>query len=171
MAKSRLHRQKFDLYERRILHAVQKDCSPPINLLSEAVGLSSSPCHRRLKALEESGVIKGYVAIVDRMALGLGFTAFAQVSLESQTREAVDMFESAVAPRDEILEAYLVSGDYDYLLKVVARDVAGFQEFLWDFLTKAPYVQKIRTLLPMRSVKETSYCPVSSAVPELESVP
>lgn len=162
LSKNQETEQSFDLYERRILRAVQKDCTPPINMLSEAVGLSSSPCHRRLKALEERGVIKGYVAIVDRIALGLGFTAFAQVSLESQTREAVDMFEAAIAPRDEILEAHLVSGDYDYLLKVVAKDVAGFQEFLWDFLTKAPYVQKIRTLLPMRSVKETTYCPVDT---------
>lgn len=153
-------RDKFDIFEKRILTLVQKDCSLPITAISEAVGMSSSPCHRRLKALEEQGVIKGYVAVIDRVAVGQGFTAFAQVSLESQTRESVDAFEKHIEPREEILEAHLVSGDYDYLLKIVARDVSSFQEFLWNFLTKVPQVDKIRTLLPMRTVKETSFCPV-----------
>ena len=154
-------RDEFDPFEKRILHLVQKDSSLPITELSEAVGMSSSPCHRRLKALEERGVIKGYVAVVDRVAMGQGFTAFAQVSLENQTREAVDAFESQIAPREEILEAHLVSGDYDYLLKIVAQDISAFQEFLWNFLTKVPQVEKIRTVLPMRTVKESSYCPVA----------
>ncbi|MBR0766526.1 Lrp/AsnC family transcriptional regulator [Bradyrhizobium japonicum] len=153
-------RDDLDSFERRILRHVQKDSSLPITALSEAVGMSPSPCHRRLKALEERGIIKGYVAIVDRMAVGQGFTAFAQVSLERQTRESVDAFESQVAPREEILEAHLVSGDYDYLLKIVARDISGFQEFLWSFLTKVPQVAKIRTLLPMRTVKESIFCPI-----------
>ena len=150
----------MDDYERRIIRALQRDGALSNNELAAEIGLSASPCHRRVKALEAAGTIKGYTAIADRKAVGCGFLAFASVSLLKQSLDHVAGFEAAVLAREEILEAHLVSGDFDFLLKIVARDMDDFQHFLMSFLTQLPQVEKIRTLLPMRSPKETTVCPV-----------
>lgn len=150
----------MDRYDRTLLRELQTDSARSNQDLAAATGLSASPCHRRVKALEADNVIVGYRAIVDRQAAGYGFLAFATVSLEKQTTDCVRAFEQAIVQREEILEAHLVSGDFDFLIKIVARDMDDFQNFIMSFLAKLPEVTKIRTLLPMHSVKETTVCPI-----------
>ena len=150
----------MDKHDRQILRLLQQSSTLPNHELAAAVGLSTSPCHRRVKALEDSGVVSDYRALVNRAAVGYGFLAFAMVTLDRQTSDCVAAFETAMLQREEVLEAHLVSGDFDFLLKVVAADMDDFQRFIMTFLAKLPEVTKIRTLLPMRSAKETTICPV-----------
>jgi len=115
----------MDRIDARILRALQTDSSRPVAELAREVGLSASACHRRVKLLEESGVIAGYAARLDRAALGFSIQAFVEITLNSQSQEALNSFETAVMRFDEILECHLTTGQADYILRVVARDVAG----------------------------------------------
>ncbi|MFT4097717.1 MAG: Lrp/AsnC family transcriptional regulator [Rhodoblastus sp.] len=151
---------EIDSIDRRILARLQRDASIQNQQLANEVGLSPSPCHRRVRALEEAGIIRGYVALLDGPAIGAGFLAYVEVRLERQAVEFSDRFEKAVFARAEILECVRVTGDYDYLLKVATRDIEAFHRFLIDTLTRIKGIANTRTSIALNRVKETTALPI-----------
>lgn len=151
---------RFDEIDRKILVALQRDGRLTNHELAEMVGLSPSPCLRRVRRLEETGVLKGYVGLVDASAVGLGITAFIRVALERQGDAQLHGFESMVAGWPEVLECYLMSGDTDYQLRVVARDLAAYEAFLREKLTKAPGIAKIQSSFAFRPVVSRTELPI-----------
>jgi len=150
----------LDPIDRRILVRLQRDASIQNQQLANEVGLSPSPCHRRVRALEEAGIIRGYVALLDGPAIGAGFLAYVEVRLERQAVEFSERFEKAVLARAEILECVRVTGDYDYLLKVATRDIETFHRFLIDTLTRIKGIANTRTSIALNRVKETTALPI-----------
>ena len=120
--------------------------------LAGQVGLSQSPCLRRVRNLEQGGVIKGYVALVDQQAVGLPVSVFVSVSLERQVERALETFEAAIRARPEVMECYLMTGDADYLLRVVAADLTAYERFLMDHLTRIEGVASIRSSFALKQV-------------------
>ena len=150
----------LDRIDRKILAALQEDGRLPNNELAERVGLSPSPCLRRVKALEEAGVIARYVALVDPASVELPVNIFVSVSLERQVEARLDGFEAAVMARPEVLECYLMTGDADYLLRVVTPDTRAYERFLQEAIFTLPVVSHIRSSFALRTVKFTTRLPV-----------
>lgn len=146
----------MDRIDIRITSELQKDSSRSIADIGAATGLSSSACHRRIRALEESGVISGYGARIDPSKIGIGVHARIDISLESQSREAMERFEAAVQLYDDILECDLVSGEADYRLRVAARDLADFDDIHRRCLAELPGVSAMHTSFVLRSIKRWS---------------
>ncbi|MEM9320122.1 MAG: Lrp/AsnC family transcriptional regulator [Pseudomonadota bacterium] len=144
----------MDDIDRRIIDRLQKNGQMSMARLSEYVGLSQSACHRRVKILRETGVISGYHASIDRKRLGLAFQAFIEVKLVSQRRSQIDEFERAVARKPEILECHLISGEFDYLMRVATTDTGSYEELYRRVLADLPCVSQLKTLLSLGSVKE-----------------
>ncbi|NQW00290.1 MAG: Lrp/AsnC family transcriptional regulator [Rhodospirillales bacterium] len=128
--------------------------------LAEQVHLSQSPCLRRVRNMETSGVIKGYVALVDQKAVGLPVSVFVNVRLEKQIEQALDVFETAVQQWSEVMECYLMTGDSDYLLRVVTSDLAAYERFLMDKLTRVPSVASINSSFALKQVTYKTALPV-----------
>ncbi len=147
---------KLDQVDRKILRLLQENAAIQNQELADAVGLSPSPCHRRVKALEQAGVIRKYVALLDGEAVGAGFVAFVEVRLERQAKAFADRFEAAIQARGEVTECSLITGDYDYILKVNARNLEDFHSFLMEFLTRIEGVANTRTVIPVKRIKETT---------------
>ena len=133
-----------------ILEHLQRDGHATVAALSEAVGLSPSPCHRRQKLLEEAGIITAYVALLDQEKVGLPISAFVSVELTSQSDERMAEFERAVADCPEIMECYEMAGSADYLLRVVAPDLHSYEEFLRTRLTRIPAVRGVRSAFALK---------------------
>ena len=140
--------------------ALQADSSRSIADLAEQVGTSPSACHRRIKALEASGVVSGYSAVLDPQRLELTLQAIVEITLTSQSREAMDRFEQAVGDFDDILECQLMSGNADYVLRVAARDLAQFDRIHRDCLSRLPGVSAMRTSFAIRTIKPWRGYPV-----------
>jgi len=155
-----LRPQSLDAIDRRILARLQDDARVANVELSEAVGLSPAPCLRRVRALEESGVIRKHVTLLDPAAVGLPVSVFVNVSLERQIEKALQRFESAILTRPEVMECYLMTGDADYLLRVVCADLAAYERFLLDHLTQIPGVASIRSSFALKQVKYSTALPV-----------
>lgn len=151
----------LDAIDRKILARLQRDSTIQNQQLASEVGLSPSPCHRRVRALEQAGFIRGYVALLDGPSIGAGFVAYVEVRLERQAVEFSERFEKAAIARAEILECVRVTGDYDYLLKVATRDIEAFHRFLIDFLTRIKGIANTRTSIAMNRVKETTALPLA----------
>src|SRR3546814_9253089 len=117
----------IDAIDRKILRALQADSRLTMQELADRVGLSVSPCHRRVKLLEERGVISGYIARVDQKALGLPVSVFISIKLARQKEEDLDRFAAAISAWEEVLDCYLMTGPRDYLLRVVAADLASYE--------------------------------------------
>lgn len=150
----------MDAVDRRILAELQTDGRLTVTELAERVQLSVSPCHRRLRALEQAGVIVGYRAQLDPAALGLHFSAMVFVTLRDGDRDAVAAFEHAVAQVPHILSAQRLFGDPDYLLHVVAVDLPAFQALYDDELSSLPKVQRLTSTLVMKSVVDNRPMPL-----------
>ncbi len=152
----------LDAIDRRILERLQRDGRLSNADLAEQVGLSSSPCWRRVKALEEAGVIKGYAAQLDAKSVGLSVNVFMSVSLSTQVEKALQAFERAAAARPEVMdmECYLMTGDSDYLLRVVVPDLEAYERFVMDF-TKIPGLAQIRSSFALRPVKQATALPLA----------
>ncbi|TVQ55934.1 MAG: Lrp/AsnC family transcriptional regulator [Rhodobacteraceae bacterium] len=150
----------LDTFDVKILLALQQDAAPPIAALAERVGLSPSACHRRVKLLEEAGVIAGYRAVLDPSALGLTLAVFVDVTLASQGEAALEAFERAVRGHTEILECWLVSGEADYRLRVAAVDMADYERIHRAVLARLPGVASIRSTFGLGRVKAWSGYPV-----------
>jgi DNA-binding Lrp family transcriptional regulator len=152
----------LDAIDRRILERLQQDGRLSNADLAEKVGLSSSPCWRRVKALEEAGVIKGYAAMLDSKAVGLSVNVFMSVSLSTQNEKSLKDFERAAAERPEVMECYLMTGDSDYLLRVVVPDLEAYERFVMDF-TKIVGIAQIRSSFALRAVKQGTALPLAPA--------
>ncbi|WP_374411424.1 Lrp/AsnC family transcriptional regulator [Novosphingobium colocasiae] len=143
----------MDRADRAIMTALQADSSRSIADLAALVNLSPSACHRRTRALEEEGLILGYAARVDPRRIGLTVEVFVEITLTSQTREAMDRFERAVGDFDDILECHLMSGSADYQLRVAALDLDHYDRIHRDCLARLPGVSAMRTSFSLRRIK------------------
>lgn len=153
----------MDRADLALLEALQNDSSLSISELAELVALSSSACHRRIKALEHAGVIAGYGARLEPRLLGLSVEVFVEITLTSQSREAMDRFERSVLDFDDILECHLMSGSADYLLRVAARDLGQFDRVHRDCLARLPGVSSMRSSFSLRRIKQMRGYPVRNA--------
>jgi len=150
----------LDAIDRRILAALQENARLANVQLADAVGLSPSPCLRRVRELEERGVIRRHVTLVDAAAVGLPVSVFVNVTLERQVEQALERFEAAILARPEVMECYLMTGDADYLLRVVTADLAAYERFLIDHLTRVPGVASIKSSFALKQVKYRTALPL-----------
>jgi DNA-binding Lrp family transcriptional regulator len=150
----------LDKIDRIILQRLQGNSAQAIAELAAASGLSPSACHRRVKLMEEAGIVTGYGARLSREALGLANEFFVEISLSSQTEEAFEKFERAVQRMPEILECHLMSGQFDYMLRIVAADTADYERIHRQRLSRLPGVQRIQSSLALRTVKQWSGYPL-----------
>jgi Lrp/AsnC family transcriptional regulator, leucine-responsive regulatory protein len=150
----------IDAADRKILNVLQKDGRTTNVELAEAIGLSASPCLRRVRLLEEARIITGYQAIVDQARVGLPVSVFISVKLEKQREDAMQRFEAAVRSFPEVLECYLMTGSRDYLLRVVAKDLADYERFLKSTLTRIEGVASIESSFALAQVKHTGTLPL-----------
>jgi Lrp/AsnC family transcriptional regulator, leucine-responsive regulatory protein len=150
----------LDQIDRRILAELQQNARLSNTDLAERAGISASPCWRRVRQLEEGGVIERYVTLLNPARLGLGVSVFVQVRLSTQIESALEIFENAILARPEVMECYLMTGDSDYLLRVVVADLGAYERFLMDHLTRVPGVANIRSSFALRSVKYRTDLPL-----------
>ena len=144
----------FDATDRRILEVIQEEARISNSELADRIGLSPSPCWRRVRTLEDDGVIERYVTLVNAKAVGLPITVFATVALEKQVESALESFERAVMERPEVMECNLMTGEFDYLLRVVVPNLAAYERFLMDHLTRIKGIASIKSSF---SLKQVSY--------------
>lgn len=150
----------LDRIDRQILSFLQADGRMTNVELADRVGLTAPPCLRRVRALEEAGAIRGYHADLDATRLGFPITVFAMVSLRSQAEADLTAFENHVAAIPEVRECHMLNGEIDFILKVVARDLQSFQQFLTSKLTPAPNVVSVKTSLTIRTSKNLPGVPL-----------
>lgn len=153
--------RKLDSTDWRILKELMADGSLTNVALAGKVGLSAPPCLRRVRALEETGVITGYTALIDERALGFELTAFAMVGLHNQSEADLRTFENRILGWPIVREAYMLSGESDYILRCVARDLTSFQDFILKDLTAVPNVASVKTTLAIRRAKLAPGVPVA----------
>ena len=153
--------RRLDAVDFRILSLLQKDGRMSLSDLAEAVGLSASPCLRRVRLLEKAGVISRYVAMLDQRIVGLPVSVFVSIKLESQREEALDRFAKSIARWPEVLECYLMTGPRDYLLRVVVADLAGYEQFLKQKLTRVAGIASIESSFALEQVKYTNVLPLA----------
>ena len=150
----------LDQIDRRLLAELQDDGRFTNVELANRVGLTAPPCLRRVRSLEDSGVIKGYHAELDASRLGFAITVFAMVSLKSQAEDALRQFEDHMRGLPEVRECHMLNGEIDFILKIVSRDLQSFQEFLTSKLTPAPNVASVKTSLTIRTAKQLPGVPL-----------
>jgi Lrp/AsnC family leucine-responsive transcriptional regulator len=150
----------LDEIDRKILTLLQADSRLTMQALAERVGLSVSPCHRRVRLLEERGVITRYGAMVDQKSLGLHVSVFVSIKLERQKEEDLQRFAKAISSWSEVLECYLMTGNRDYLLRVVAADLASYEAFLKNKLTRLNGIASIESSFALSQVKYSIALPV-----------
>ncbi|QKG70721.1 Lrp/AsnC family transcriptional regulator [Erythrobacter mangrovi] len=151
----------MDRADVKLLEALQSDSTQSIAQLAEQAALSPSACHRRIRSLEQAGIISGYGARLDPRKLGLSLVVFVEITLTSQSREAMDRFEDAVRAFDDILDCSLMSGNADYLLRVAAADLAQFDAIHRDCLARLPGVSSMRSSFTIRNIKSWRGYPIS----------
>lgn len=151
----------MDRIDKRILELLQKNAQLTAAEIAEEVGLSPSPCARRIKRLEKDKIIRGYHASVARERVGIAMSVFVEVSLNNHQVASIDVFEQAIVAMDEVVSCHVVSGAYDYLLEVVARDLEGYELFTRK-LQRLQNVKDIHTHLAIRKVKESQRVPIYS---------
>jgi Lrp/AsnC family transcriptional regulator, leucine-responsive regulatory protein len=151
---------QLDAIDLRILAELQEDGSLTNVELARRVHLSPSPCLARVKALEAAGVIERYVALASARQLGLGLNVFINISLKSQSKEALAEFERRIAEHDEVMECYLMTGDSDYLIRVAVPDIAALERFILEQLTPIPGIEKIRSSFALKQVRYKTALPL-----------
>ena len=157
----KLRHRPLDAIDRKILTLLQENARLANVDLAESVGLSPSPCLRRVRELEEGGVIRRYVTLLDPVPIGLPVSVFVNVTLERQVEHALEHFEAAILERPEVMECYLMTGDSDYLLRVVTADLAAYERFLMDHLTRVPGVASIKSSFALKQVKYRTALPLN----------
>jgi DNA-binding Lrp family transcriptional regulator len=161
----------IDEIDRKILSHLQERARTSNADLADLVGLSPAPCLRRVRALEERGIIRRYAALLDPASLDLGVTVFVQISLDLQVEDRLEIFEKAVMRRPEVLECYLMTGDSDYLLRIVVPDVAAYERFLKDVLTRIEGVAGIKSSFALKQVKYSTVLPLDPPRPQAPPAP
>ena len=151
----------WDAIDRRILSVVQEEARISNAELAARVGLSPSPCWRRVRALEDAGVIRRYVTLVDAEAIGLPINVFATVTLEKQVERALERFERAVAERPEVMECYLMTGEFDYLLRIVVPSLGAYERLLMDHLTRIEGIASIKSSFALKQVRYKTALPLA----------
>lgn len=151
---------ELDDIDRKILRLLQDDCRLTMHEIAERVGLSASPCHRRIKLMEDSGLIRRYVALVDQRKLGLPVSVFVSIKLERQREKDLEAFAKAISRWPEVLECYLMTGHRDYLLRVVVEDLAAYEKFLKQKLTLVPGIASIESSFALDQIKYSIAVPV-----------
>lgn len=151
----------IDREERRILDVLQQDCRISNQALAERVNLSPSACWRRVQALEKRGVIRGYVALVDPGPLGLLDCVFAHIRIERHAKETTEQFVRAVMKRPEVRACYAMSGEEDYMLRVLVPNVQSYDRFLEDFLLELPTVAHVKSNFVLRQIKDETRIPTA----------
>ena len=151
---------RLDAIDRRILRHLQDNARISNVDLAARVGVSPSPCWRRVRELEKAGVISDYVTLVDAASVGLTVSVFVNVSLEKQVEHALEVFQDAIRDRPEVMECYLMTGEADYLLRVVVPDLMAYERFLMDHLTRVPGIASIKSSFALKQVKYRTALPL-----------
>ncbi len=154
----------LDSIDWKILSLLQTDARMSNVELARAVGLSPSPCLARVRALEQAGYISRYVSLLDALKVGLKVSVFIQVALERQVEKALEIFENAIRERPEVMECYLMTGEADYLLRVVVPDIQALEEFVLNFLSRVPGVGNIKSSFALKQVKYQTALPLPADV-------
>jgi len=154
-------KKSLDAIDRKILDHLQVDGRMNLNDLAEKVGLSPSPCLRRVRILERAGVIARYVAVLDQRAVGLPVSVFVSIKLERQREQSLDRFAKAVERWPEVLECYLMTGSRDYWLRVVVPDLDAYQRFVKQKLTRVEGIASIESSFALEQVKYTNVLPIA----------
>jgi Lrp/AsnC family leucine-responsive transcriptional regulator len=152
--------KRFDATDRHILLALQKNSRQTTAELAEQVALSQSPCWRRIRQLEDSGVIEGYHAHLNRSQLGFGVTGFVQLQMETHNADIGQAFEREVVALPQVLSCHNLSGHYDYMLEVIAQDVETFSNLVRTKIRSLPGVKEISTSFSLKEVKRTNALPI-----------
>ena len=152
--------EKIDTIDRRLLRILQKNGRISNSDLADAVALSPSACHRRLKRLSDEGVIKSFCAMIEPSAIAIRSTIFVEITLSKQSSEELDIFEKEVKKIDEVLECHLMAGSADYLLKIVASDNDDFERIHRNFLSKLPGIANMKSNFALRTVFKTTALPI-----------
>lgn len=153
----------IDSTDLKILHELQQDSSLPNVEIARRVNLSPSPCLARVRRLEEAGIIRRYAALLDPAAIDLNLNVFISISLKDQNRESLHDFEQRVCAHDEVMECYLMSGDADYLVRVVMPDMTALERFIIEELSPIAVVEKIRSSFALKQVRYKTALPLPSA--------
>lgn len=161
---------RLDEIDVKILNCLQEQARVSNVELADQVGLSPAPCLRRVRALEEAGVIRKYVTLLDPSTVNLNVTVFVQISLDLQIEGRLEIFEQAIMQRPEVLECYLMTGDADYLLRVVVPDVSAYEHFLRDSLTRIEGAAGIKSSFALKQVKYLTALPLAPAAASIPSV-
>lgn len=151
----------LDDIDRKILTLLQRDSSLPMAELAEKAGLSSSPCWRRVRRLKEEGVIQGEVTLLDRKRLGLNVVVIANISLSHQDESGREEFERFVQSSDQVLECMSLSGEHDYLIRIVTQTIADYDAFLKNKLLRVSSVQSVNSSIVLDEIKRTTTLPIS----------
>lgn len=152
----------LDIWERRILALLQEDASLSTAAIAETVGLSASPCWRRIDRLERDGIIKRRVALVDRAKVGLKAQIFAQVKLNAHGRANLDQFTAAIREVPEVMECHVLMGSVDFMLRIVAADIESYERLFFEKLSNLPGVQEINSTVALSEIKSTTSLPISA---------
>jgi Lrp/AsnC family transcriptional regulator len=151
----------LDPFEKKILRELQADASLTTAELAERVGLSATPCWRRINRLEQEGYIRARVALVDRRKVGLNAHIFAQVKLNAHGRANLDEFGAAIQGFPEVLDCFVLMGSTDFMLRIVEKDIDAYEKFFFDRLSKLPGVQEINSTVALSEIKSTSALPIA----------
>ena len=154
---------KLDEIDRSILQVLQRDAGLSNAEVAARVGLSASPCWRRIQRLEQDGAIRGRVALLDPGALGLSVIVFAQVKLSAHGRRALPEFEEAICQFPEVLECYTVTGDTDFVLRILTRNIESYEQLLRGRLLQLPHVGEVHSTIALTQVKYTTELPLRCA--------
>ncbi|GAM05637.1 MULTISPECIES: Lrp/AsnC family transcriptional regulator [Novosphingobium] len=151
---------ELDAYERKILRELQRDASQTTAQIAEKVGLSASPCWRRIDRLEREGVIVRRVAIIDREKVGLNAHVFVQVKLNAHGRANLDEFAAQIRDFPEVLDCYVMMGSIDFMIRVVAEDIKAYERFFFGKLSQLPGVQEVNSIVALSQIKSTTELPI-----------
>jgi Lrp/AsnC family transcriptional regulator len=152
----------LDEFDKKILDRLQRDSTIAVAELAEQVGLSQSTCWRRINLLEQAGIIRSRVALLDAKALGLEVTVFANIKLSAHGRRSLSEFEEAISQYPDVVECYTMSGEMDFLLRIVARDIEAYERFLRETLLQMPSVQEVHSHIALSQVKHTTMLPLTA---------
>ncbi|HET7756197.1 MAG TPA: Lrp/AsnC family transcriptional regulator [Steroidobacteraceae bacterium] len=155
---------ELDRYDRAIVRLLQQDARITNTLLASRVSLSESACLRRVRALEESGLIEGYTALIDQQRAGFPVNVFVSITLDRQSQTGLEAFESAVRKIPEVMECYLMTGEHDYLLRLAVTDLADFERVHNQHLTRLPSVARVHSSVAMRTVTRATSLPLRPGV-------
>jgi Lrp/AsnC family transcriptional regulator len=161
----------LDALDAKILALIQEDAGLSVAEVAERVGLSSSPCWRRIKRLEEQGVILGRATLLDREKLGLNFEVYATLKLSLPTKQNLDAFEAAIRTWPEVVQCATVTGEADYVMRVITRDMHAFDDFLREKVLSLGLVANVQSRIVMRSVKNSTAIPLGLVSPHLSEDP